>query len=185
MKEQASYNFSASWKPWKPLTLDIRFSETQEHPGYLFHAYRPHRSEGEGSLVFAVSSGELRTRFSRSIKRDERGDAALRDFIQLQGILKPGAFRLMGEVSRHGGMENRVAFGGTVGYERDRYKLALQAILEREGALWQREVGLKASWGTEKLQVQLNAGLYRPDGEGWHAAGKLSLQWKFIGEGCR
>ncbi len=79
-------------------------------------------------------------------------------------------------------MEDRVAFSGTVGYEKDRCKLDLQAILEREGALWQREVGLKASCGTEKLQLQLHAGLHRPDGEGWHAAGKLSFQWKFNSE---
>ena len=182
MNEQASCHFSASWKPWKPLTLDIRFSEIQEHPGFLYYAYRRHRSEGEGSLVLAVSSGELRGKISRSIQRDEEGDGVLRDFCQFQGILKPGDLQLLGEVRWYGGREDRIVFGGSVDYGRDGFRLVLQANREREGSLWQTEVGLKVSCGTEEFQIQVDTGLYRPDGGGWQATGKLSLQGKLTAE---
>jgi len=178
LKELAFYRLSASWKPWKPLTLEVRFSETQDHLGYLSYSYRPHQVEGEGILIFRGNPGELKGTVLRVIKHDERGEAEIGDVYSIKGTWTPGDLKILGKVTGRLGSEDRIDFSGSLGYTKGGAGLTLEAALGREGDRWYREGGLEAVWGDDKNQFRIAVGIRQEDGGTWQGMGKISLQWK-------
>jgi hypothetical protein len=182
LEELAFYSLGASWKPWKPLFLEARFTETQGHRGDLYYSYHPHRIEGSGSLILKGTSGELKGAVLRVINHDEKGGTELSDLYQVQGLWTPGNFRILGKVARRPGPEEKVDFSGALGYGREGWGLTLEGALGREGEAWRREGEIDVVWVNEKVQLRIAAGLHREDGGLWQGTGKISLRWKFYGK---